>query len=51
MVMCRACGEFVPAIRDGESLFPTKDECPECGGQVFSDNETDEIVRTAESPD
>lgn len=46
MLMCRSCGNFVSASHDGETLVPVEDECPECGGTEFKDDETDEIIRT-----
>lgn len=46
MLMCRSCGDFVLAYREGDTVVPAKDECPECGGTEFKDDENDEIVRT-----
>jgi RNA polymerase subunit RPABC4/transcription elongation factor Spt4 len=45
-VMCRSCGEFVPALPDGDSLVPQSDECPDCGGTEFKDNESGDIIQT-----
>lgn len=48
MLMCRACGSFVIAVKDGESLIPTKEECPECGGTEFKDNDSDRTIQTVD---
>lgn len=48
LLMCRSCGEFVPAVPVDGDLVPKDDECPDCGGVEFKDNETDTIVRTDE---
>ena len=46
MLMCLACGEFVTAFPDGDALEPSQDECPECGGREFKDNESDRTIHT-----
>ena len=35
LMMCRACGNFVSALRNGDVLEPVSDECPDCGGTEF----------------
>lgn len=42
--MCRSCGNFVSAFHDGDTLVPVTDECPDCGGTDFKDNENDESI-------
>jgi len=44
-VMCRACGEFVGAAKDGETFVPIRDTCPDCGGEEFKHNDTGTIIR------
>lgn len=46
MVMCRSCGNFVEVIKKGGEWEVMKDECPECGGNEFKMNDTDEVMRT-----
>lgn len=46
MLMCRSCGSFLPAYRDGDTVVPFEDACPECGGTEFKDNENDEVIET-----
>ena len=45
-LMCRACGEFVVAMRDGETLIPIPDSCRKCDGTVFKDIDSDSVVQT-----
>ena len=45
-LMCRACGEFVPATRDGETLAPISDTCPECDGTEFKDLDSGDTIQT-----
>ena len=35
MVMCEACGSFLPGMNDGEDVVPIKDACPDCGASEF----------------
>lgn len=35
LLMCRCCGEFVQATRDGDDWVPTPDACPGCDGASF----------------
>lgn len=44
-LMCRSCGEFVVAARDGEALAPIPDTCPECKGTEFKDIDSDRVVQ------
>lgn len=44
MVMCRACGEFVMALKSGGEIELIEDECPDCGGQEFKYNDTGEVI-------
>ena len=37
MVMCRSCGKFVQGFPDGDTLQPSKEECPDCGETEFKD--------------
>lgn len=56
MVMCRACGYFVQAVPDSDTIAPVKDECPEpvkdecpeCGGTEFKDVQSDQTLSTTE---
>lgn len=49
MLMCRACGAFVPATKGDVGWVTTPDECPDCGGREFKHNGTDTVVRTEDS--
>jgi predicted nucleic acid-binding Zn-ribbon protein len=49
MIMCCRCGEFISAVEKNGSYDPIADECPDCGGQKFKDNETETVIRTDES--
>ena len=44
-VMCRACGEFVGAAKEGDEFVPIKDSCPDCGGAEFKDIDSGTIIR------
>lgn len=44
LLMCRSCGEFVPATWTDEEIVPQVEECPDCGAGEFKHNETDTIV-------
>lgn len=44
--MCTACGEFVLARQEGDSIALTSEECPACGGRRFKHNGTGEYLRT-----
>lgn len=46
MVMCRACGNFVQALERNGELEPLRDDCPQCGGTEFKDNDTGAAIRT-----
>jgi hypothetical protein len=35
VLMCRACGHFVPATLRAEQWIPIPDECPRCTGDAF----------------
>ena len=35
MVMCEACGNFLPGMKDGGSVVPIKEACPDCGATEF----------------
>lgn len=48
MVMCRSCGNFVPAIGDDEHRTPKKDRCPECDATEFEDIHTEHVVQTGD---
>lgn len=45
MVMCRSCGEFIPASMKDGMRVPRKDACPQCDGQEFKDIHEDRIIR------
>jgi ribosomal protein S27E len=45
LVMCRSCGEFTPARKDGDTWTPIANECPECEGTEFIHSKTDTVVR------
>lgn len=38
--MCRSCGHFVEVLEDDGEWQVREDECPECGGTAFLQNET-----------
>lgn len=42
LVMCRCCGEFVFARRDGDATVPLREACPCYGGGEFVDNASGE---------
>ena len=44
MLMCRSCGAFVTAKTVDDTVRPLVDECPDCGGQEFKNNRTDEVI-------
>ena len=44
LLMCRGCGEFVTATKDGEKWMPKADECPDCGGRHFKDNDSGRTI-------
>lgn len=46
MLVCTSCGELVSAFPDGDALVPSKDECPDCGGTEFKDNDSGNVIRT-----
>lgn len=48
MLMCRSCGEFVTATKDEESWIPKADECPDCGGTEFMDNDSGQTTDSEE---
>lgn len=50
-LMCRACGEFVQAFLDDDTLVPRIDDCPSCGGTEFKDVHSDQIVYTDDRSD
>lgn len=43
MLMCRSCGCFIEVLNIGDENSPWKEECPECGGTEFKDNDTGEL--------
>jgi len=43
--MCRACGEFTTAVKEGETFVPISDECPACGGVEFTHNDSRTVIR------
>ena len=45
-LMCRACGEFVTATKDGEKLVPIRDRCMECNGSEFIETDSDRTIDT-----
>lgn len=45
MVMCRSCGTFVEVKERSEEIVLRVDECPECGGREFTDNETGDVIQ------
>lgn len=36
LVMCEACGHFVPAVRRESDPEPLEDPCPKCGETEFT---------------
>lgn len=49
MLMCRGCGQFVPAFEADGNLTPVPDACPECDGVEFRDVQANTLVRADES--
>lgn len=50
LLMCRECGEFVPALNEGEIWIPMPDECSDCGGTEFKDNDSGRTMTTEDDP-
>lgn len=48
LVMCRSCGTFVEVVEDDGERAVLEDECPDCGGSEFKDNDTGDVLRTDE---
>lgn len=48
MVMCRPCGHFMRAWKKNGEWELKKDECPECEGSDFKNNNTGEVIETGE---
>lgn len=46
LLMCRDCGQFAAALKDGESLSPASDTCQHCESARFKNVHTGETIRT-----
>lgn len=49
MVMCLDCGEFISAFPGEETVQPSKEACPACGGTLFKDPDAGETIDTTET--